>query len=84
MLDLSGARPFLLRPGGVTIEAIEALSGPIGRAITPAEAEQSRTLRSPGLLVSHYAPPLPVRLHADEVRRTRRCWRSARPCPALR
>ena len=25
---------------------------------------QARTLRSPGLLVSHYAPRLPVRLHA--------------------
>ena len=67
VLDLCGAKPFLLRPGGVTAEAIEALLGPIGRAITPAEAEQTRTLRSPGLLVSHYAPSLPVRLHASDV-----------------
>ena len=67
VLDLSGGAPFLLRPGGVTIEAIEALLGPIGRGITPAEAETTRTLRSPGLLVSHYAPGLPVRLHAAAV-----------------
>ena len=67
VLDLSAANPFLLRPGGLTAEAIEALIGPIGRAITPAEAEQSRSLRSPGLLVSHYAPGLTVRLNATDI-----------------
>ena len=67
VLDLSGAAPFLLRPGGVTVEAIEAIVGPVGRGITPAEAEVTRTLRSPGLLVSHYAPGLPVRLNATDL-----------------
>jgi L-threonylcarbamoyladenylate synthase len=67
VLDLSGDRPFLLRPGGVPADAIEAVIGPVGRGITPAAAEQTRTLRSPGLLVSHYAPGLPVRLDAMEV-----------------
>ena len=43
------------------------MAGPIGFGITPAAAEQSRTLRSPGLLVSHYAPALPVRLRAETV-----------------
>ena len=64
VLDLTGAQPCLLRPGGIAVEAIEALIGPVGRPISPAAAEQSRTLRSPGLLVSHYAPHLPVRLQA--------------------
>ena len=67
VLDLSGGRPFLLRPGGVTREAIEAVVGPVQIGITPQAAEESRTLRSPGLLVSHYAPELPVRLGAVEV-----------------
>jgi L-threonylcarbamoyladenylate synthase len=67
VLDLSGDRPFLLRPGGVPADAIEAVIGPVGRGITPAAAEQTRTLRSPGLLVSHYAPSLPVRLDAMDV-----------------
>jgi L-threonylcarbamoyladenylate synthase len=67
VLDLTGPHPFLLRPGGVPAAAIEALIGPIGRGITPAAAEAARGLRSPGLLVSHYAPALPVRLHATEV-----------------
>ena len=64
VLDLCGARPVLLRPGGLTAEAIEAVAGPVGRGITPAGAERTRTLQSPGLLVSHYAPSLPVRLNA--------------------
>jgi L-threonylcarbamoyladenylate synthase len=64
VLDLTGPRPVLLRPGGVTAEAIEAAAGPIGRPIPPAAAEAARGLRSPGLLVSHYAPSLPVRLQA--------------------
>ena len=67
VLDLTGPRPFLLRPGGVPIEAIEALLGPVARGITPAAAEASRSLRSPGLLVSHYAPNLPVRLDASGI-----------------
>ena len=67
VLDLTGPRPFLLRPGGASREAIEAVIGTVQTGITPAAAEASRTLRSPGLLVSHYAPNLPVRLDARAV-----------------
>ncbi len=67
VLDLSAGTPFLLRPGGIPAEAIEALIGPIGRGVTPGQAEAPRTLRSPGLLVSHYAPSLPLRLDATRV-----------------
>ncbi len=67
VLDLTGARPFLLRPGGVEVERIEAVVGPVGRGITPGAAERARGMRSPGLLHSHYAPVLPLRLDAAEV-----------------
>jgi L-threonylcarbamoyladenylate synthase len=67
VLDLTGKTPFLLRPGGVPLEALEAVCGKVGAGITPAQAEASRGLRSPGLLVSHYAPVLPVRLNATGV-----------------
>jgi L-threonylcarbamoyladenylate synthase len=67
VLDLTGPRPVLLRPGGISAEAIAALIGPVGRGVTPADAEAARGLRSPGLLVSHYAPVLPVRLNATTV-----------------
>ena len=67
VLDLSGPMPFLLRPGGLSLEALEAVTGPIGRGITPGQAEAARTLRSPGLLVSHYAPVLPLRIDAASL-----------------
>lgn len=67
VLDVSGPAPFLLRPGGVAVEALEAEIGVIGRGIPLAAAEASRTLRSPGLTVSHYAPRLPVRLKATWI-----------------
>ncbi len=67
VLDLTGPRPFLLRQGGITAEALQELCGPIGHGLTPAQADASRGLRSPGLLVSHYAPRTPLRLNATAV-----------------
>lgn len=64
VLDLSGERPRLLRPGGVAREAIEALIGPVALGATPGT---EATPHSPGLLRSHYAPGLTVRLEAVEV-----------------
>ncbi|MFN0063028.1 MAG: L-threonylcarbamoyladenylate synthase [Myxococcaceae bacterium] len=50
IIDLSGGEPTLLRPGGVPVEAIEAvLQRPVLRTPPP-------TARAPGLLRSHYAP----------------------------
>lgn len=63
VLDLSGPRPVLLRPGGVTLEALEACLGPVQRGVPIGGG----ALRSPGLLASHYAPNLPVRLDATSV-----------------
>ncbi len=61
VLDLT-ADPTLLRPGGTTIATIEALIGPVRYA-----SEDAARPRSPGMLGSHYAPSLPVRLNADIV-----------------
>ncbi|HKX09287.1 MAG TPA: L-threonylcarbamoyladenylate synthase [Stellaceae bacterium] len=63
VLDLSGAVPTLLRPGGVPREALEVVIGPVATAgVTDAAP------RSPGLLESHYAPERPVRLDAHDRR----------------
>jgi L-threonylcarbamoyladenylate synthase len=86
VLDLSGDQPVLLRPGGATVEAIEALIGPMvhgpdvatqGAAMQGAIMQDNAmqggamqgdaTPRSPGMLASHYAPALPVRLDARSV-----------------
>ena len=68
VIDLSGARPFLLRPGGVTLEALIEAVGPVAKGMPLSAALASQTLRSPGMLLSHYAPDLPVRLNATVVR----------------
>ncbi len=67
VLDLTGPSPCLLRPGGVTREAIVALVGVIGRGMPPAAARAEHALPSPGMMASHYAPALPVRLNAREA-----------------
>ncbi|MGE5547905.1 MAG: L-threonylcarbamoyladenylate synthase [Solirubrobacterales bacterium] len=64
VLDLSEDRPTLLRPGGVPVEALEqALGTEIRRAAHDPDAP-----KSPGMLESHYAPGLPVRLGACSPR----------------
>ncbi|WP_207481673.1 L-threonylcarbamoyladenylate synthase [Arenibaculum pallidiluteum] len=62
VLDLSGARPAILRPGGITRERLEALLGPVS-----VPSEDPAAPRSPGQLASHYAPGRPVRLDAAQV-----------------
>ncbi|MBB4267561.1 L-threonylcarbamoyladenylate synthase [Roseospira visakhapatnamensis] len=75
VLDLSGPVPRLLRPGGVTVEALTAILGapPDSAALFPARRPKAGDaparsgpppLPSPGLLTSHYAPARPVRLNA--------------------
>jgi L-threonylcarbamoyladenylate synthase len=63
VLDLTGAAPVLLRPGGVPMEALAAV---FGRIETPAPEDYAA--RSPGRLASHYAPRLPLRLDAVDAR----------------
>ena len=58
MAVFEDAPPRLLRPGGVTREALEAIAGPFARP----EADDAR--RSPGRSTLHYAPDAPVRLDA--------------------
>jgi L-threonylcarbamoyladenylate synthase len=60
VLDLSGEAPALLRPGAVTFEALTELLGAIA---LPASSRP----KSPGMLASHYAPRLPVRLAATDA-----------------
>jgi L-threonylcarbamoyladenylate synthase len=70
IVDLAGAEPRLLRPGGLPAESIEAA---LGRALLPPPAPGSVavTQPSPGLLSSHYAPRTPLVLvsGADARRR---------------
>jgi len=55
ILSLAGARPELLRPGSLTLEAIQAIIGPVDRATSAAE-----TVHVPGQSPRHYATRTPV------------------------
>ncbi|MEK6974807.1 MAG: L-threonylcarbamoyladenylate synthase [Candidatus Thermoplasmatota archaeon] len=56
VVDLTGKRPALLRPGGVPREAIEAVVGPL------AAAPSSAKPLGPGMKYRHYAPATPLLL----------------------
>ncbi|MEZ4559518.1 MAG: L-threonylcarbamoyladenylate synthase [Caldilineaceae bacterium] len=63
VLDLSGPTPTLLRPGGVSLEALRAVVGTV--ATRRAEAPTSH-LPSPGMLDRHYAPRATLHLFAGD------------------
>jgi L-threonylcarbamoyladenylate synthase len=55
-------RPELLRPGGIAVEALEAMLGPL------AQGGSAEKPNAPGQLASHYAPAAILRLEAGDVR----------------
>jgi len=61
IVDVSGAHPALLRPGGISLAAIEsALGEPLAIAGRAAP-------RAPGTLAAHYAPATPLMLVDTDV-----------------
>jgi len=62
VIDLSGPRPLLLRPGAIPREEIETIiETKLGNAATPDRPA------SPGQLASHYAPRTRLRLEATSL-----------------
>ncbi|MBS0271803.1 MAG: threonylcarbamoyl-AMP synthase [Proteobacteria bacterium] len=59
IVDLTSTSSHLLRPGGISREEIESIIGPL-------EALSYSLVKAPGMLESHYAPHLPVRLNVLE------------------
>jgi L-threonylcarbamoyladenylate synthase len=60
---LADPSPILLRPGGVPVEALEAV---LGKKVAPGPTDGTPT--APGQLASHYAPEATIRLDATEAR----------------
>ena len=82
IVDLSGARPRLLRPGSIGASAIEALIGPLDR---PGDADGPR---ASGRLAAHYAPGKPLDIvDAGDIERFRQrhpdgvAWLTPGPLP---
>jgi len=70
VLDATAEPPRILRPGGMSAEAIEAVIGPVTRSLSPGTVGPTGSAArpakaSPGLLDSHYAPRTPLRLVAE-------------------
>ncbi len=61
IVDLSGQRPRLLRPGGITPEELTAVLGDlvVDKAVT-SQIDKDEIVRAPGMKYRHYAPSAPV------------------------
>ncbi len=65
VVDCTGDQPYVLRPGGVTAEDLsEALGEEVGYSLGEGKSE---SVKSPGQLLKHYAPSIPVRLNAIDL-----------------
>ncbi len=64
IVDLTTTPPTLLRPGGVSLEALEEVIGTVRVFAEVGQAGQP--LRAPGTSPRHYAPQVPVLLCAPE------------------
>jgi L-threonylcarbamoyladenylate synthase len=64
IVSLTG-EPALLRPGGVPVEALEAV---LGVPLPEGHAALAGPLAAPGMMASHYAPVALVRLNAVSAR----------------
>lgn len=60
VLDLSGARPVILRPGGVTPEQLAAVLGEVELDPSVNGGAGVEKPRSPGMKYIHYAPRAPL------------------------
>ncbi|MFZ5649204.1 MAG: L-threonylcarbamoyladenylate synthase [Bacillota bacterium] len=61
VLDVTGRIPVILRPGGVTMEQISRVIGPVERdASLEAHGDIPSRPRSPGMKYRHYAPSAPL------------------------
>jgi len=64
VLDLSSDVPTILRVGAITLDDIQAIAPDAIMEITPVD---TGAVKSPGQLLKHYAPSIPVRLNAVDV-----------------
>jgi len=70
-------KPRLLRPGGVSLEALEAAIGPVSSGVIV----DDKAPVAPGQLSSHYAPGAVLRLNADAPK-LGEAWLGFGPDPA--
>ncbi len=64
VVDCTGDVPYVLRPGGITAQEI---SEALGINVSYDLGDHGDDVKSPGQLLKHYAPNVPVRLNAVDV-----------------
>ncbi len=64
VVDCTGDKPLILRSGGVTAKK---LSKTLGYEISYDLGEDQGNIKSPGQLLKHYAPSIPVRLNVIDL-----------------
>lgn len=62
VLDLSGSEPLILRPGAITADDLAELLPGLGEFT----GHEELAPKSPGLLLRHYAPRLPLRIEVRD------------------
>lgn len=79
VLDLTQSPPAILRPGGVSVEELTAVLGPV--TIAPAVEDElaARGLAGPGMSAKHYAPQTPLELFETEAALQARAAQFRRP-----
>lgn len=85
VLDLTGDRPTVLRPGAVTIEALREIVPNVILAAdlvaaelgtTPPSRNREDSLKSPGTSLKHYSPKAEVRFWTGELTEIRQAMRA--------
>ena len=64
VVDCTGKTPYILRPGGITADDISKI---LGVDIAYDLGDKGGQVKSPGQLLKHYAPSIPVRLNAIDL-----------------
>jgi L-threonylcarbamoyladenylate synthase len=68
VLDMTGSRPVILRPGGITYEMLEKVLGDV--ELDPSvlkPVNEGQQVRSPGMKYTHYAPSAKVIIVTGEL-----------------
>ena len=65
VLYLAGESPILLRPGGISLEEIEDVIGPV--QVRQRQADDTHGMPSPGMLARHYAPHTPLTFYPKDM-----------------
>ncbi len=64
VIDCSGDKPIVLRPGGISADD---LTQALGQEVVYDLGDKGGEVKSPGQLLKHYAPSIPVRLNAIDL-----------------